>query len=150
MLGRGNGARRFNDVVTLTYAAPTRDDFGHVALADAVAVKTIYADVQRMSATKTMMTFQQADVVGLEIEFRNPGEITYNGLRWHGHDVNFSAPERLDNRGRFIRIQGWYQADDPEIPAPAPAPTTNDETPASGEPATQDPAPADNTETPQD
>ena len=150
MLGRGNGARRFNDVVTLTYAAPTRDDFGHVALADAVAVKTIYADVQRMSATKTMMTFQQADVVGLEIEFRNPGEITYNGLRWHGHDVNFAAPERLDNRGRFIRLQGGYQADEPASPAPAPAPTTTDDTPASGEPATQDPAPADNTETPQD
>lgn len=151
MLGRGNGTRRFNDQVTLTYAAPTRDDFGHVALGAAADVQTVYADVQRMSATKTMLTFQQADIVGLEIEFRNPGDaVTYNGLRWRGHDVNFASPERLDNRGRFIRIQGWYQQDNPEIPAPAPAPTTNDETPASGDPAAQDPAPADNTETPQD
>ena len=122
MLGRGNGARRFNDTVTLTYAAPTCDDFGHVALGDPADVKTIYADVHRRIATKTMMTFQQADIVGLEIEFRNPGDVTYNGLRWRGHDVNFSEPERLDNRGRFVRIQGWYQLDNPLIPAPAPAP----------------------------
>ena len=149
MLGRGNGARRFNDVVTLTYATPTRDEFGHVALGEAAAVQTIYADVQRMSATKTMMTFQQADVVGLEIEFRSPGDsVTYNGLRWHGHDVNCSAPERLDNRGRFVRIQGWYQEDNPLIPpepTPTPTPTPTDE-----DPAEQEPEPAENTETPQE
>ena len=124
MLGRGKGTRRFNDVVTLTYATPTRDDLGHATMGEAAAVATIYADVQRMSATRTMMTFEQADVVGLEIEFRDPGEgVTYNGLRWHGHDVNFAAPERLDNRGRIIRIQGWFQQDNPEIVTPAPPPT---------------------------
>ena len=67
--------------------------------------------------------------------------MTYNGLRWHGHDVNFSAPERLDNRGRFVRIQGWYQEDNPLIPPepePEPAPTPTDEDPA------------ENTETPQE
>ena len=131
MLGRGKGARRFNDVVTLTYAAPTLGGLGHAAMGETDAVQTIFADVQRMSATRTMMTFQQADVVGLEIEFRNPGDdVTYNGLRWHGHDVFFAAPERLDNRGRFIRIQGWYQDDNPgPIEAPQeqhPVPTPND------------------------
>ena len=117
MLGRGNGARRYNDIVTLTYAAPTAGTMGHPVAGEAEAVATIYADVQRMSATKTAMTFQIADVVGLDIEFRDPGDVTYNGLRWHGHDIYFSEPERLDNRGRIIRLQGWYQQDNPQIPA---------------------------------
>ena len=112
MLGRGNGARRFQDVVTLTYAAPTRDDFGHVALGEASAVKTIYADVQRMSATKTMMTFQQADVVGVDIEFRVPN-VAFNGITWNGHQIHFPTPEVLDNRGRIVKVSGWYQVDNP-------------------------------------
>lgn len=117
MLGRGKGARRFQDVVTLTYALPTAGSIGHPDLAEPAAVATIYADVQRMSATKTMMTFQQGDIVGLDIEFRSPGEdVIYNGLRWHGHDVNFAEPERVDNRGRIVHIQGWYQIDNPLIP----------------------------------
>ena len=131
MLGRGNGARKYNDVVTLTYATPTLGTMGHAVIGQAAAVKTIYADVQRMSATRAMQTFQQADIVGLDIEFRDPGDaVVYNGLRWHGHDVFFAAPERLDNRGRFIRIQGWYQDDNPgPMEAPQeqhPVPTPND------------------------
>lgn len=125
MLGQGHGSRRYNDVVTLTYATPVAGMMGHVKLGTPTAVATVYASIQRMSATKTMMTFQQADVVGLEVEFRNPGDaVVYNGLRWHGHDVFFSSPERLDNRGRFVRIQGWYQEDNPLIPpTPEPEPT---------------------------
>lgn len=130
MLGRGNGSRRFNDVVTLTYATPTLGTMGHAGVGEAVAVATIFADVQRMSATRTMMTFEQADVVGLEIEFRNPGDaVVYNGLRWHGHDVYFAAPERMDNRGRIVRIQGWYQQDNPAVverPAAEAVPHPND------------------------
>jgi hypothetical protein len=122
MLGQGKGARRFNDLVTLTYAAASAGTMGHAVLADPVDVVTVYASVQRMSATKSMLTFQQADVVGVEVEFRDPGAVTYNGLKWNGHAVYFSAPERLDNRGRIIRIQGWYQEDNPFIPAPAPEP----------------------------
>ena len=129
MLGRGKGTRRYNDVVTLTYATPTLGTMGHAGVGEAAAVKTIYADVQRMSATRTMMTFEQGDIVGLEIEFRNPGDVTYNGLRWHGHDVYFAAPERVDNRGRVVRIQGWYQQDNPvvvERPAEEDTPHPND------------------------
>lgn len=128
MLGQGKGARRFNDLVTLTYAAASAGTMGHAVLSAPVDVKTVYASVQRMSATKSMLTFQQADVVGVEIEFRDPGDITYNGLKWNGRAVYFSAPERLDNRGRFVRIQGWYQEDNPLIPAPAPEPETGTET----------------------
>ena len=114
MIGRGNGARRFNDTVTLTYAETRSGAMGHAVVGPAEPVAVIRADVQRMSATKTMLTYQQADIVGLEIEFRNPGDIEYNGLEWRGHEVNFSAPERVDNRGRLIRIQGWYQEDNPK------------------------------------
>lgn len=115
MLGRGKGTRRFNDEVVLTYATPSAGSIGHAALADPVDVLTIRADVQRMSATKTMLTFQQADIVGLDIEFRNPGEVVYNGLRWRGHAVSFAAPARVDNRGRIVSLQGWYQDDNPKI-----------------------------------
>lgn len=116
MLGRGHGARRFNDEVVLTYALPEKGTMGHAVISKPRDVMAVPADVQRMSATKTMMTFQQADVVGMEIEFRNPGDdVLFNGIRWRQHEINFSEPERVDNRGRFIRIQGWYQVDNPEI-----------------------------------
>jgi len=103
------GARRFNTQVTLTYSEKVVDDFGHSSYADAVDVADVYASVTRMSATKTLMTFQQADVVGLEIELREPN-VAFNGLRYEGHDVHFSDPEPME-RGRILRIQGWYQVD---------------------------------------
>jgi hypothetical protein len=67
-----------------------------------------------MSASKTMMTFQQADAVGLEIELRNP-HVPFNGLRYRGHEVHFAQPEDVDGRGRILRISGWYQTDNPDM-----------------------------------
>ena len=62
-----------------------------------------------MSATKTMMTFQQADVIGLEIELREPN-VVFNGLRYKGHQVNLNVPSSIE-RGRILRLSGWYQVD---------------------------------------
>lgn len=109
MMRNAQGARRFNTLVTLTYSEKVVDDFGHASYADAVDVADVYASVTRMSASKTLMTFQQADVVGLEIELREP-HVSFNGLRYEGHDVHFSEPEPME-RGRILRIQGWYQVD---------------------------------------
>lgn len=109
MLRKATGARRYNTLVTLTYSEKVVDDFGHTSYADAVDMADVYASVVRMSATKTMMTFQQADVVGLEIELREPN-VAFNGLRYDGHDVHFSEPEPME-RGRILRISGWYQVD---------------------------------------
>lgn len=109
MLREARGARRFNTLVTLTYSEKVVDDYGHASYADAVDIADVYASVSRMSATKTMMTFQQADVVGLEIELREPN-VAFNGLRYEGHDVHFSEPGSLE-RGRILRITGWYQVD---------------------------------------
>lgn len=103
------GARRFNTLVTLTYSEKVVDDFGHASYADAVDIADVYASVSRMSAQKTLMTFQQADVIGLEIELREPN-VAFNGLRYDDHDVHFSEPEPLE-RGRILRITGWYQVD---------------------------------------
>lgn len=103
------GARRYNTLVTLTYSDAVVDEFGHRSYADAVDVADVYASVARMSATKTLMTFQQADVVGLEIELRDPN-VAFNGLRYDGHDVHFSEPNPVE-RGRILRISGWYQVD---------------------------------------
>ena len=105
----GKGSRRYNTLVTLTYSETVVDDFGHASYADAVDIADVYASVVRMSATKTLMTFQQADVVGLEIELREPN-VAFNGLRYDGHDVHFSEPEPME-RGRILRITGWYQVD---------------------------------------
>ena len=80
------GARRYNTRVTLTYSERVVDEFGHASYADAVDVAEVYAAVSRMSATKTMMTFQQADVVGLDIELRAPG-VEFNGIRYGGHRI---------------------------------------------------------------
>lgn len=109
MLRAAMGARRFNTLVTLTYSEKVVDDFGHASYADAVDIADVYASVSRMSAQKTLMTFQQADVIGLEIELREPN-VAFNGLRYDGHDVHFSEPEPLE-RGRILRISGWYQVD---------------------------------------
>jgi uncharacterized protein (DUF39 family) len=103
------GTRRYNTAIVLTYSERVVDEFGHASYADAVDVAEVYADVSRMSATKTMMTFQQADVVGLDIELRAPG-VEFNGIRYGGHDVHFAEPEPME-RGRLLRISGWYQED---------------------------------------
>lgn len=109
MMREGKGARRYNTLVTLTYSEKVEDEYGKAALGEDTDVLEVYAYVRQMSATKTMMTFQQADVVGLEIELREPN-VAFNGLRYEGHDVHFSEPEPME-RGRILRIQGWYQVD---------------------------------------
>lgn len=103
------GARRYNTLVTLTYSEKVTDEFGHTSYDDPIDIADVYANVVRMSASKTIMTFQQADVIGLEIEVREPN-VAFNGLRYDGHDVHFSEPEPIE-RGRILRISGWYQVD---------------------------------------
>lgn len=95
----------------LTYCEAVVDEFGHASMGDPVDVCKAYAYVRQMSASKTMLTFQQADVVGLEIELRNPG-VAFNGLWYQGHHVHFSQPEEIE-RGRILRFTGYYQTDNP-------------------------------------
>jgi hypothetical protein len=90
------------------------DEYGHASFTEPRDLVTVYAYVRQMSATKTMMTFQQADAIGLDIEFRTPS-VRFNGLKYRGHDVHFSHPEDVDGRGRIIRISGWYQIDNPRM-----------------------------------
>lgn len=111
-LRTSKGARRYNDRIVLTKAVAVADKFAHANIGDAVPVLEVYAEVRQMSSTKTMLTFQQADVVGLDIEFRLP-DVEFNGILWRGHEVHFPTPEVLDNRGRIVRVSGWYQKDNP-------------------------------------
>jgi hypothetical protein len=103
------GARRYNTPVMLTYSERVVDDYGHATYKPAEDVMQVYASVSVLSASKTLMTFQQADVVGLDIELREPG-VTFNGIRYNGHDVHFSEPIPME-RGRILRVTGWYQMD---------------------------------------
>jgi hypothetical protein len=112
-IGNSYGARRFNTLVTLTWADAVADDYGHASFDKPVDVMEVYASVSQMSASKAMLTFQQADVVGVEIELRNPHK-AFNGIRYNGHDVHFSQPLELE-RGRILRISGYYQQDNPQI-----------------------------------
>lgn len=112
MLRRPKGARRYNDLVTLTMTKAMVDEFHHTSYGEPQPVLEVFADVQQMSATKAMQTFQQADIVGVDIEMRAPG-VTFNGCNWRGHQIHFPKPEDVDNRGRILRISGWYQIDDP-------------------------------------
>lgn len=108
------GARRFNDLIILTLRRADSDDFGHAEVGPAHPVLECYAEVRQMSASKTLLTFQQADIVGVEIEFRTPPPgIVYNGIRWNGHDIHFPQPQDIGNRGLYTRISGWYQIDHP-------------------------------------
>lgn len=129
-LRKPRGARRYNDRIQLTRTEATADAFGHASFGNPTVVKTLYAEVRQMSSTKTMLTFQQADVVGVDIEFRLPADVTFNGIIWRGHAIHFPTPEVLDNRGRIVRVSGWYQVDNPfqaEPPAPEPEPEPDPE-----------------------
>lgn len=107
------GARRFNDKILLTRTHSEKDEFGHLSISRPKPVLEVYAQVRQMSATKTMLTFQQADVVGVDLEFRKPC-VKFDGIVWRGHDIHFPTPEDVDNRGRYLRVSGWYQVDDPK------------------------------------
>lgn len=111
------GARRYNDLIQLTWADAVYDEFGHASIGEPAVVLELYAEVRQMSSTKTMLTFQQADVVGVDLEFRVPG-VRFNGITWRGHAIHFPTPEVLDNRGRVVRVSGWYQVDNPVQAAP--------------------------------
>lgn len=115
MLRNAKGARRYNDRITLTMAKAVKDDFGHASYSDPVKVLEVWAEVRQMSATKTMLTFQQADVVGVDVEFRlpDPERYPFNGITWKGHEIHFPTPEILDNRHRIVHVAGWYQIDNP-------------------------------------
>lgn len=114
------GARRLNDRVTLAYVEVVRDRFGHASEGEPVHVLDVYADVRQMSNDKTLRTFQQADVVGVEVTFRTPAtRYRWNCLLWRGHRVHTLAPEDVDNRGRHVRVTGWYVTDDPVQAVPA-------------------------------
>ena len=106
-------ARTYNQKITLTWSEAVVDEFGHASLSEPVVVGEVYARVEQMSAVKTMATFQQMDVVGLDIELRTPS-VKFNGIRYRGHDVHFSQPQEVE-RGRILRITGWYQQDNPRM-----------------------------------
>lgn len=113
MRRESQGARRFNDRILLTRTTSTKDAFGHLTVSAPKPVMEVYAQVRQMSATKTMLTFQQADVVGVDLEFRKPC-VCFNGIIWRGHEIHFPRPEDVDDRGRYVRVSGWYQIDDPK------------------------------------
>lgn len=89
------------------------DDFGHARISSPVKVMDCFAYVRQMSANKTMMTFQQADVVGVEIEFRYTAK-PFNVIEWRGKRIYFSQPENVDNRNMALRVVGYYQQDNPK------------------------------------
>ena len=110
-IGNTYGTRRYNTLITLTWSDAVVDEYGHASFDKPVDVVQVYAYVEQMSANKAMLTFQQADIVGLDIEFRNPAK-AFNGIRFKNHDVHFSQPKELQ-RGRILSISGYYQIDNP-------------------------------------
>lgn len=110
MLRRPKGARRYNDIITLTKVNVGLDDYGHKVVSGHSEVMKTYASVQQISATKTFLTFQQANIVGLEIEFRAVDK-EFDGILWQGHKVEFAQPEIVDNRGRIVKVTGYYRLD---------------------------------------
>lgn len=110
MLGKPQGSRRYTDRIELTSATYTEDALGHAEIGSSEPVMTVCANVRRMGVTKTLLTFQSAEVVGVEIEFWKPS-VEFNGIRWEGHDIVFTSPETIDNRGMVLKVSGYYQID---------------------------------------
>ena len=103
-------SRRFRHRMTLIWRAVVYDEFGHESFSEPKEVITVYGSARQMSATKTMMTFQQADVIGVTLEFRAVREY-FNGVIWNGHEIHFAAVDPVDDRGRYVRVVGWYKTD---------------------------------------
>lgn len=108
-----HGARRYNDRITLMRSDAVVDAFGHASVSSPQKVMECFAQVRQMSAAKTMMTFQQADVVGVEVEFRYTDK-PFNLIVWRGHRIRFSLPENVGNRNVSLRVTGYYQIDEPD------------------------------------
>lgn len=107
----------FTDSVTLEYARTTNDEFGHKNVSNYTNVVTLDARVEQMSASKSMMVYQQADIVGVDIWFLNP-EQEFNTMTWRDaqgtqHRIHFSQPEFADRWGKVLHITGYYQIDNP-------------------------------------
>lgn len=112
MLRQPRNARIYTQPIELLFAEPHTDEYGHASLGEPRVVLRVFASVEQMSATKAMMTFQQADVVGVDIEMRWTAA-KFNGIRWQGHDIVFSQPENVGMRNRIMRVSGYYQVDNP-------------------------------------
>ena len=64
--------------------------------------------------------FQQAHRLGdRQFHLPDPERFPFNGITWNGHQIHFPTPEVLDNRGRVVRVSGWYQADNPQQGTPS-------------------------------
>jgi len=104
----------YRDKIILTYAPVSVSNLGAAVKGTVQNSYACWASVRRMSATKAMMTFQAADIVGVDVEFRNP-QVGWNGMLWNGHALNYAAPDYVDNRSRIVKVQAYYQIDDPAI-----------------------------------
>ena len=60
-------------------------------------------------ATNNTQPTAKSDV---SVEVANTS-VKFNGIIWRGHTIHFPLPEILNNRGRIVRVSGWYQIDDP-------------------------------------
>ena len=105
-----NKSRQLTSRIMLTRRTSVEDAFGHQHLSEPVDVLEVYADVKQMSDSKTLLTYQLADVVGVEMWIRAT-DVSFDGFRWRGHVITVSSVEDVDNRGRWMHITGYYSKD---------------------------------------
>lgn len=109
-----SNAREYNEAVKLVKSPVSVDEYGHKATGAPVVVGVVNARVRQMSASRVALTFQLADVVGLDFEMRTPAK-AFDAVVWRDHVVTITAPEDVDGRGRVIRFSGYYQNDNPGL-----------------------------------
>lgn len=110
MLRQKSSSRRFRELCTLYRSEVTVDEFGHKMQAEPVIAGYAYANIERLSATMTMMAYERADAVGVKVEMRKPS-LEFNIIEWRGHRIVLDAFEDIDGRGLVIRANGYYQED---------------------------------------
>lgn len=67
MLRQKSSSRRFRELVTLYRSEVTVDEFGHKMQGEPVIAGYAYANIERLSATMTMMAYERADAVGVKV-----------------------------------------------------------------------------------
>lgn len=105
-------ARQYNEQIKLVKYTDTVDAYGRSKSTAPTVVAIVPARVRQMSASKAALTFQPANIVGLDFEMRATVHV-FDAVEWRGHAVSITAPEDVDGRGRVVRFSGFYQKDKP-------------------------------------
>jgi len=98
-------SRTYNRLVKLYSAVSSNDEYGEQNIATPVFRQSVMASVRNLSASRTMVQYQSADVEAYEILVRYvPYRISH--VEFNGLMIGIDSIEDVRMRGRELRLTG--------------------------------------------